>query len=88
MHILFYINPFIVRGNPSFYEGAIEKKLIKQAKNLLSKGNEVSFLVNEMNCSSLQEMLPEAGIYTISQQQIYAHIGSLNNIEIEIYNKN
>lgn len=85
MQILFYINPSIVRGDPSFYLGAIEKKLIPQAKLLHGEGHQISFVCNEFNAGRLRSLMPLASVYGISHRDLLVALGSANNVERRLY---
>lgn len=85
MKVLFYINPMVVRGNPSFYSGAIQKKLIPQAKLLLAAGHEVTFIVSEFDAARVVNLMPQAHVVGISQRELVAALGSTSNIERDLY---
>lgn len=85
MNILFYINPFVVRNEPLFYEGALTKKIAVEANNLIKKGANVSFLVGKQNSESVTSLVPDAIVANISQKEIYDALGSSKNIEEFLY---
>ena len=85
MKILFYINPLIVRGNPSFYSGAIQKKMIPQAKLLHGAGHEITFVVSEFDAESVINLMPDINVIIIGSREINLVLGSVNNIEKFLY---
>lgn len=85
MKILFYVNPLVVRGDPSFYNGAINKKLIPQAKLLYGSGHEVSFIVSEFEAASLINLMPQANVIGINPREVNDALGSTNNVEKCLY---
>jgi FMN phosphatase YigB (HAD superfamily) len=88
MNILFYINPFYVRGNPSFYEGAIKNKIAKQAGNLYSKNNNIIIMVNEFSKKFVENEIPFAKTITINQKEINSLSLNTEDVESEIYKQN
>lgn len=85
MKILFYINPLVVRGDPSFYSRAIQKKLVPQAKLLHGAGHEVTFMVSEFDAAHVVNLMPQAQVLDISQRELAAALGSTSNIERALY---
>lgn len=82
---MFYINPFFVRGNPSFYDGAIKNKLSKQAEKLFSHNHEISFIANEFNQKIIEEKIPFSKVYTITQKEIINKQLNSNDVESFLY---
>jgi HAD superfamily hydrolase (TIGR01549 family) len=85
MKILFYINPLVVRSDPSFYSGAIHKKIIPQAKLLLASGHEITFIVSEFDATHVINFIPQANVISISQRELVCALGSTRNIERALY---
>lgn len=85
MKILFYVNPSIVRSDPSFYVGAIEKKLVPQAKLLLAANHEVEFVVSEFNAGYVRNLVPKAPVHSISQRDLSSSFGRVGNLERGLY---
>ncbi|SPA53074.1 HAD-IA family hydrolase [Cupriavidus taiwanensis] len=87
MKILFYVNPSVVRSDPFFYIGAIEKKLAPQAKLLLAAGHEIDFVVSEFNASYVRNLIPRAQVHAVSQRELSAVVGCVGNLERRLYLK-
>jgi HAD superfamily hydrolase (TIGR01549 family) len=85
MNFLFYLNPMVARGNPSFYWGAIEKKILPLSKILQSWGHEITFFCNEFDGERVQSLSPSAKVFAPTTATLVEHLGSANNIEIELY---
>ncbi|ALV91150.1 MULTISPECIES: HAD-IA family hydrolase [Pantoea] len=81
MKILFYINPFFVRGNPAFYDGAIKKKIAKQAAKLYANNCDIYILTNEYSQKLAEEQVPFATIIPIKQCDISN--SNLKNVNVE-----
>lgn len=85
MRILYYVNPFVVRGDLGFYAGALRKKLIPQARLLQEQGHEVSFVTSEFDAPSIQHDLPNCSVSVVTQRELKDAVGSTRNIEAALY---
>jgi FMN phosphatase YigB (HAD superfamily) len=85
LKILYYVNPFVVRGDLGFYSGALRKKLIPQARLLQEQGHEVSFVTGEFDAPLIQHDLPNSSVHAVTQRELKDIVGSTRNIEAALY---
>lgn len=85
MKILFYVSPFVVRGDPSFFAGAIRKKLLPQARLLLGRGHEVGFALGEFDADLVRGALPQCRVDVVGQRELANALASTGNPERRLY---
>lgn len=85
MNYLFYTNPFCVRGEINFYNGAIEKKIIPQAKGLADLGNKVFIFTNEFSYNENRVDYKNLFFIRATQKDLSDQLFTLNNPEIDLY---
>jgi len=85
MKVIFYINPFIVRSDMTFYKGAVKNILLPEIKSLLPRGVKVYVVSSEVYKSVFSEIIDNIKFIDIGINEISEKIGSVKNIEEGVY---